>query len=121
MRCALTVLLLCSRPQAAVAGAAVHELFPENGFDDDDGDLGSDIEPELLAKLDQEVEEFTRRLNANWKPRAPPPAQASAQTTPDGVAAVAAVRSLLTSCLQSLGLGDQLKVSPAGSIGAIAR
>ena len=90
-----------------MTGASPLELFPEDGFDDDDGDLGSDIEPELLAKLDQEVEEFTRRLNANWKPRTAPPAQASAQTTPDGVAAV---RSLLTSCLQSLGLGDQLKV-----------
>ena len=62
----------------------------------------------MLAKLDQEVEEFTRRLNANWKPRtAPKPQAASAQSTSDSVAAV---RSLLTSCLQSLGLADQLKV-----------
>ena len=112
LRCALTVPCPRSRPRAAVAGASAHELFPEDGFDDDDGDLGSDIEPELLAKLDQEVEEFTRRLNANWKPRtAAPPPQASTQATPDGVAAV---RSLLTSCLQSLGLADQLKVCPAG-------
>ena len=108
LRRELTVPFPRSRPRAAVAGASAHELFPEDGFDDDDGELGSDIEPELLAKLDQEVEEFTRRLNANWKPRtAAPPPQASVQSAPDGVAAV---RSLLTSCLQSLGLADQLKV-----------
>lgn len=100
-------------PSRVAGGASAQELFPEDGFDDDDGDLGSDIEPELLAKLDQEVEEFKSRLNAKWQPRPAPPQQASAQqSTSENVAAV---RSLLTSCLQSLGLADHLQVRPCGA------
>lgn len=100
-------------PRRAAGGASAQELFPEDGFDDDDGDLGSDIEPELLAKLDQEVEEFRGRLNAKWQPRPAPPQPASAQqSTSENVAAV---RSLLTSCLQSLGLADHLQVRPCGA------
>ena len=90
-------------------GSSVHELFPEDGFDDDDGDdLGDDIDPEMLARVDLEVEAFTRRLNAKWQPRPAPPPQASAQKSMQDN--VAAVRSLLTSCIQSLGLTDQLQV-----------
>ncbi len=89
-------------------GAAALELFPEDGFDDDDAEGESDLDPELLEKLDKEVEDFARRLNANWQS---PLAAAKVSTQRVETEALAAgVQSLLTRFIQSLGLAKHLQV-----------
>ena len=88
------------------------DLFPEDGFDDDDGDLESSIDPELLAKLDKEVEDFARRLNANWRSPVPEAAAAAPSAAPrqQPAAVVASVQSLLNTLLSSMSLSSHLQV-----------
>jgi hypothetical protein len=96
----------------------MHELFPEDGFDDDDGAEGaSDLDPELLEKLDKEVEDFARRLNANWRsPLAEAAAAKASAPRPEPNAVAVSVQSLLSRLLQGAGLAAQLQVrAPAAA------
>ncbi len=101
-----------SQPRGAGAPASLQELFPEDGFDDDDAELGSDLDPELLEKLDKEVEDFARRLNTSWRSPAAAPAAKGLARPADAVDSLAGgVQVALSSLIRSLGLSKTLQAS----------
>ena len=93
-----------ARKASAASSASADALFPEDGFDDDEG-TGSDLDAEQLARLDREVEEFELRLKAAAT-AAPKATGAQKQPEPERVAAVL---SLLSGVLQTMGLGKTLQ------------